>query len=61
MFGVILPWVAASAVALIAVVLRRNRPLLVLALGLALGAIAYVALGLAWNLFDDPSSMSGGN
>jgi hypothetical protein len=30
-----------------------------LAVGLAAGAVTYVALGLAMNVFDDPSSASG--
>jgi hypothetical protein len=58
-FGLILPWAAACLVALVAVTLGRNRTLTFLAVGLAAGAVTYVALGLAMNVFDDPSSASG--
>jgi hypothetical protein len=59
--GLILPWAAACMVALVGVTLGRNRVLTFLAFGLAAGAVAYVALGLVLNLFDDPSSWSGGS
>jgi hypothetical protein len=57
--GLILPWLAACVAAIIAAVLGRQRVLVFLALGLALGALAFLGLGLVWNLIDDPSSASG--
>ena len=59
-FGLVLPWLAASVAALVGVAHGRSRALMFLALGLALGGLAYIALGLFWNLVDDPSSLSGG-
>jgi hypothetical protein len=56
-FGVALPWLAAATVALVGVVLRRNKPLLFLAIGLALGALAYLVLGLI--VVGEPGSGSG--
>jgi hypothetical protein len=61
MFGVHVPWAAAAVAAVVGLVLNRSRPLLFLALGLALGGFVYIALGLFWNLVDDPSSASGGS
>ena len=58
--GLILPWLAACVVVIVAAVLGRQRVLVFLALGLALGALAYIGFGLLWNLVDDPSSASGG-
>jgi hypothetical protein len=58
-FGLILPWLAACVAVVVAAVLGRQRVLVLLALGLVLGALAYIALGLFWNLIDDPSSASG--
>lgn len=58
-FGLILPWAAACVIALVAVTLGRSRTLTFLAVGLAAGAVAYISLGLAMNVFDDPTSASG--
>jgi hypothetical protein len=58
--GLILPWLAACVAAIVAAVLGRQRVLVFLALGLALGALAYSGFGLLWNLVDDPGSASGG-
>ncbi|MGH8524704.1 MAG: hypothetical protein ACREXY_10950 [Gammaproteobacteria bacterium] len=60
-FRLLWPWFIAVAVAAVWLALKRRHPLLLwLALGVAAGGIAYIALGLALAPFDEPSSGAGG-
>ena len=58
-FGLALPWLAFVLVAIVGLALRMNRVLLLVAAGIAAGALLYIGLALAMNLFDSPSSGSG--
>ena len=59
--GLLWPWLVALVVAAIGLALRQRYPLLLwLALGITVGAVAYIALGLALAPFGEPSSGSGG-
>lgn len=58
-FGVVLPWLAALVAVVSGWALGRNRALVLLGLGLAAGGLAFIVVGIVWNLFDAPASGSG--
>ncbi len=59
--GLMWPWLVALTVAGVGLALRRRYPsVLWLALGVAGGAIGYIALGLALSASGAPSTGSGG-
>lgn len=58
-FGVVLPWLAALVAVVSGWALGRNRSLVLLGLGLAAGGVAFIVVGLGWNLLDAPAIGSG--